>query len=239
VHSVFAQKDAGKIQLLVGVDHDPAAKAAEMHKAITDQCPENISLVWLDPGYSTSRRHGGVHSNFFGGSLRSALTLLADSALVMYLDDDDWLAPGHCGDIRAAIAGKKWAFAYCYYADGNTGEGLCVDEMESVGVGKGLYGPEYGGFVRPSGLAINKLELLSIVHLWSCAKWPTGDGEDRLIFAHLRHEPHGCTGKATVYWALDPHDSRHADRVAFMRSRGISYAGGAKRDSTRATSPSA
>jgi hypothetical protein len=33
---------------------------------------------------------------------------------------------------------------------------------------------------------------------------------DRLIFDRLRHEPHGCTGQATVYYALDPKDGLHA-----------------------------
>ncbi len=235
VQSVFTQKEAGKIQLLVGVDHDSENKAAELHKSIAAQCPDHVSLVWLDLGYSTSRRHGGVHSNFYGGSLRSALTMLADAEVVVALDDDDWFAPEHCADILTAIADKTWAFAHSIYADGDTGEGLCVDEMESVGVGKGVYATDFGGFVRPSGLAINKLKLPSVVHLWSCARWPTGDGDDRLIFDQLRHEPHACTGKATVYVSLDHRDPKHSDRLAFIRSRGISYSGGFKRDSTRAT----
>jgi len=233
--SVFAQTNVGKIQLLVGVDHDALGHAADLQKTITAECPAHVSVVWLDLGYSTSARHGGVHTNFYGGSLRSAQTMLADSAIVTYLDDDDWFAPQHCNDILAAIAGKKWAFAYSYYADGNTGEGLCVDEMESVGVGKGVYADQFGGFVRPSGLAINKLELISIVHLWSSSPYKTGDGDDRLIFEQLRREPHGCTGRATVYIALDHRDPRHADRLAFLRSRGVVYNGGFKSDSTRAT----
>ncbi len=204
-----------------------------MRATLVAECPGNVSLTWLNVGYSTSRRRGGPHSSFYGGSLRAALTLLADAEIVTYLDDDDWFAAEHCADILKAISGRKWAFAYSIYADNETGEGLCIDEIESVGVDKGIYATDFGGFVRPSGLALNKLELLPIVHLWSYAEWPSGDGEDRLIFDRLRGEPHACTGKATVYAAIDPQDTKHAERVAFMRSRGVEFRSAIKTDSAR------
>jgi len=135
--------------------------------------------------------------------------------------------------VMAAIQGKKWAFAYSIYADGNTGEGLCVDEIESVGVDKGVYREKFGGFVRPSGLAINKMELLHLVHLWSCSPFPSGDGEDRLIFDRLRGEEHACTGNATVYCALDPKDGMHETRLAFMAAKGVTPNLAAKAGSVR------
>ncbi|KQV36730.1 hypothetical protein [Massilia sp. Root335] len=235
LRSVFRQRLAAgvRIQVLLGVDGDPHGRLQALLAALLPECPAHVTLTLINPGYSTSRRHGGPHASFYGGALRSALTLLADSRVVVYLDDDDWLKEDHCAAILHAIDGKAWAFSYSIYADGNTGQELCVDGLESVGVGRGIYAERFGGFVRPSGLAIDKLRLLHLVHLWSCAAFPTGDGEDRLVFEQLRHEPHGCTGVATVCCALDPNDALHARRVEFMRSQGVDYAGAAKIESSR------
>jgi len=233
VRSVFRQQFRGYLQILIGVDCDPHHRLDTLRSTLVAECPSHITISLINLGYSTSRRHGGPHASFYGGSLRSALTLLADSEIVMYLDDDDWLAEDHCAAILRAIEGKKWAFSHSIYADGNSGRGLCVDEIESVGVDRGIYAKEFGGFVRPSGLAINKLQLLHIVHLWACSPFPSGDGEDRLVFAKLREEPHGFTGGASVYCALDPKDVLHAYRVAFMRSKGVEFTAGPKAESTR------
>ena len=233
VQSVYRQRIDGRIQVLIGVDCDPEGRLETLLAELMPACPPHVTLSLVDLGYSTSRRHGGVHASFYGGSLRSALTLLADSRVVVYLDDDDWFKEDHCAQVLAAIEGKKWAFSYTVYADGNTGRELCVDEIESVGVGRGIFAERFGGFVRPSGLAINKLQLLHIVHLWSCAAFAGGDGEDRLLFEQLRKEPHGCTGVASVCMAIDPKDAMHATRVAFMRSRGIEVEVAAKVGSSR------
>lgn len=233
VRSVYGQRIDGRIQILIGVDCDPHGRLDALLAQLAPECPPHVTLSLIDLGYSTSRRHGGVHASFYGGSLRSALTLLADSRVVVYLDDDDWFRDDHCALVLAAIEGKKWAFSYSVYADGNTGQELCVDEIESVGVGRGIYAERFGGFVRPSGLAIDKLQLLHLVHLWSCAAFATGDGEDRLVFEQLRHEPHGCTGVASVCVALDPNDALHARRVEFMRARGVAYDGADKVESSR------
>lgn len=237
VRSVFEQRLDRRIQLLIGVDRDPHRQLDSLLAALVPDCPPHVSLSLINLGYSTSQRHGGVHACYYGGSLRSALTLLADSQVVAYLDDDDWYKPDHCASLLRAIDGHKWAYAYSVYADGNSGQELCVDGLESVGVDQGLYATRFGGFVRPSALAIDKLQLLHIVHLWSCAAFAAGDGEDRLLFEQLRREPHGCTGSATVCCALDPSDALHAQRLQFMRERGVQYSGGAKIGSSRSPPP--
>jgi hypothetical protein len=232
VRSIYRQNYSGRMQVLVGVDFDPENRSGQLRKAL-DDAPDNVVLTWLDLHYSTSKRHGGVHDCHFGGSMRSALTLLANAEIVVYLDDDDWLHPDHIAQVLVAIRRKKWAFAYSIYADGNTAEGLCADEIESVGVGKGVYRQKFGGFVRPSGLAINKMKLLYLVHLWSCSPFPCGGGEDRLIFDYLRGEEHGCTGNTTVYCAIDPKDGMHETRLAYMARKGVSPHLAAKAGSVR------
>ena len=96
-----------------------------------------------------------------------------------------------------------------------------------------MYREKFGGFVRPSGLAINKMKLLSLVHLWSCSPLPSDDGEDRLIFDRLRGEEHACTGNATVYCALDSKDGMHETRLAYMAGKGVSPHVAAKAGSVR------
>lgn len=236
VRSVYRQRlidGTGRIQVLIGVDCDPHVRLDGLLATLAPERPPHVTVSVINLGYSTSRRHGGPHASFYGGSLRSALTLLADSRVVVYLDDDDWLKEDHCAHILQAIESKKWAFSYSIYADGNTGKELCVDELESVGVGRGLYAQSLGGFVRPSGLAIDKLQLLHLVHLWSCAAFAGGDGEDRLVFEQLRREPYGFTGAATVCCALDPNDALHERRMQFIRSRGVDYKPGPKEESMR------
>jgi hypothetical protein len=233
VRSVFRQSHKGNIQILIGVDRDPTNRAQEYQTLLSHECPDNVKITWLDVGYSTSKKYGGVHNCSFGGSLRSALTFLANSEYVMYLDDDDWLKEEHVELVLKAIQGKKWAFSYSIYADSDRSIGICVDEIESVGVNRGVYKDKFGGFVRPSGLLIDKMQLLHLVHLWSCAPFPNGDGEDRLIFENLRKESHGCTQQATVYASIDPRDGMHQLRLKFINSKGIAVSIDTKHESIR------
>ena len=234
VRSVLAQDFPGTIQILVGVDVDASGCARELRAALAAELPANMLLTWLDLGYSTSRRHGGVHSCHFGGALRTVLSFCAQSATVLYLDDDDWYAPHHVRAMVAAMQGRAWAFSLCWYADADNGTALAVDEVESVGPGRGIYNERFGGFVRPSALAIDKLALAHILHLWSHSPLPGGDGEDRLIFEQLRRAPPpGETGVASVFYAIDPKDAAHGMRLEFLRRKGVSFAATAKRESVR------
>ena len=222
VRCVFAQQNVGKIQLLIGVDCDPNNRYEAHRRTLEAECPDNVSLFWLHPGYSTSTRHGGLHSNHYGGSIVSALFFLADAEIVVYLDDDDWLDNSHCADILATFRDNDcdWAWARSYFANGDEGVGLCIDEFESCGVDAGHHADTFGGYVRPSGIALHKLNLSDILHLWSFSPFPTGDGCDRLIFDRLRKAPGACTGKATVYYTMDPRDMGHPYRVNYLRARG-------------------
>lgn len=233
VSSVFHQEFKGEIQVLIGVDVDASGGAATLKERILDSCPPGRSVTWIDPGYSTSQRHGGPHACAFGGSLRTALTFLAKHRHVLYLDDDDWLAENHCVEVAQAIGENPWAFAYSFYSDGDLSEPLCVDALESVGVDKGIYRESQGGFVRPSGLLLDKVALAPILHLWAEAAFRGGDGEDRLIFKHLKGLKHGCTGKASVFYSLDPKDSLHPLRLQYIQAQGKLFRSAAKKESVR------
>lgn len=231
--SVFTQDLDKPIQLLIGVDVDQTGESIEIRKILKKECPPHIDLIWWQPNYSTSKRNGGVHHCLFGGSLRSALSFLANSEIITYLDDDDWYAPNHLREILKSIERKPWAYSLCRYADGTTGQELAIDEIESVGVNAGIYRDRFGGFVRPSALALNKIQLGHVLHLWAEALGPGGDGEDRLIFEKIKQLDHGFTGIPTVYYALDPKDRQHAIRMSFLQSKGIQHTFKARCDSVR------
>ncbi len=214
VRSVFNQDFEGAVHLLVGADVEMFGDFNEIIGELMAECPANITLTGISLGYSTSARHGGVHSSWYGGSLRTALTFLSSSELVTYLDDDDWYEPQHLRLLHEAIKGHAWAFTLSNYADPNTDAILGVDTLESVGPGRGIFKERFGGFVRPSALLINKLKLSHILHLWSISPFPSGDGEDRLIFKELLRVPDfGETGIPTVNCAIDPADGMHQQRL--------------------------
>ena len=234
VRSVFAQDLPGRIQVLVGVDVDPDKAGAALYQELLAACPPRIALTWMALGYSTSTRHGGVHPCGYGGSLRTALSFCAASRHVAYLDDDDWWDPSHLRLLRAAVDGRSWAFSRSWYVNPDDGRVLCEDGLESVGPGAGLYRSRDGGFVRPSALMLDKVALADALHLWSQAKYPTGDGEDRLLFERLlREPPPGRTETCTVHYTIDPRDGLHDLRCDYMRRLGIEPPILVKADSTR------
>lgn len=233
VRSVYSQDFDGKIQILIGVDIDERKKIPQIRSILENECPKNIHLTIFNPGYSTSIRHGGIHGSFYGGSLRTILSFMANSQFITYLDDDDWFLASHIGSIMEAIGDNDWAYPYCWYADGNTSVPLFVDSIESLGPEKGIYAQRFGGFVRPSGMTINKIKLMHLLHLWSIPLSSTGDGEDRVIFDSLRKYKSICTEKATVCAAIDPHDSMHHLRMELARKKGFSVKISSKLDSSR------
>lgn len=216
VRSVFAQDLPGRIQILIGVDI--AEGDREILETLRAECPARMHLTVVDPGYSTSVRHGGLHANRFSGALRTILTYLANSRHVAYLDDDNWFAPDHLSSLHSA--GGDWAYAQRWFVVDD--EPLCVDDWESVGPGAGVYAEQYGGFVDPSSLMLDKLACLNVAPLWSLAPFADGSGEDRLVFEALRSQYRGvATGRATSYYRMQPRDSMHLERLRVMRQRGL------------------
>ena len=222
VRSIFSQNTNEPIQILIGVDKDSYQSIPTLKSILKEECPSHITLTWLELGYSTSIRHGGVHASFYGGSLRSALALLANAPLVTFLDDDDWLLPDHCSHFISAFRKYPtiyWAHSLCYYADGNTSKPLCIDEIESVGVNEGIYKERFGGFVRLSGLTIDIVKVLPFIHHLAQAMTTSGDGEDRLFFHSIKELTHIKINYATVCCALDPKDSAHQYRMRFIQNK--------------------
>jgi len=220
LRSVFIQDFAGRVQILVGVDQ-PQGDAA-LIEDLAPECPDRMQLTVLDPGYSTSVRHGGLYPNRFGGALRTVLTYLANSRRVAYLDDDNWWAPDHLSSLVAALEGVDWAYSERHFVEAATGEPICIDQWESVGPDAGLFQEKFGGFVDPSSLMIDKIACHDLAPLWSLAAFADGTGEDRLVFKTLKDQHRGRpTGRATSYYVIRPDDPMHPARLHMMRAAGI------------------
>jgi hypothetical protein len=201
--SVFAQDCRGRIQIVLGIDcrhGDPL-----LIDQIRAECPDHIALTVIDPGYSTSQRHGSLYPNHFGGALRTALSYLANSRLVAYLDDDNWWTPQHLSTMLAAIAGKSWAFSLRSLVDHRLDEVICRDEWESLGPGRGVYVAGFGGWVDTSCLMVDKLACHEALPAWCLSRYAHGVGEDREVFERLKGLPFGATEQYTVFYrtALD------------------------------------
>jgi hypothetical protein len=221
VESVFRQDLQGKVQILVGIDRHEGDFA--MLQALKMAAPPHMHLSLFDPGYSTSLRHGGQHSCGYGGSLRTALSYLANSRRIAYLDDDDWWAPDHLSAMVAALEGHAWCWTQRYYAAPDSDAALCIDEWESVGPDAGIYLESWGGHVAPSCLMLDARRCHLLLPAWSTGVTENGGGEDRLVFRLLRQldDQGGTTGRATSFATMLPGDTAHAFRLACLRGRGI------------------
>jgi hypothetical protein len=220
VRSVFAQDLAGRIQLLIGIDRPE--HPAEPLQALLREAPPHCRALLLDPGYSTSVRHGGLHPARDGGVLRIVLTYLANAPLVAYLDDDNWWAPDHLSSLAAAIAGRAWAWSLRWFVHPRSRRPICVDQWESVGPDRGVFSAKFGGWVDPNCLMLDKLRCDDVIRWWGIPL--RGDTKamsaDRLVFHWLKAGHAGAgTGRATAFYALDEADGNHPRRLAWMGQR--------------------
>lgn len=212
VRSVLQQDFPGRVQLLIGAD-TPFDTAA-LETLVAEHCPERVDVSLFYPGYSTSRRHGGLSPNAYGGALRTILSYMANSPWVAYLDDDDWWGGNHLALLVQAAAGKAWAFSRRWLVDEETGWTICPDEWDSVGPGQGINAERFGGFVSPSNLLISREAFHFFFPLWSLAAFDDGSGEDRLVFNELKQLPWADSETYSCYYSLrpeqqqDPHHRR-------------------------------
>ncbi|MBT3358770.1 MAG: methyltransferase domain-containing protein [Rhodospirillales bacterium] len=218
VRSIFAQDIEGRVQIMIGIDK--AQGSRELLDALIADCPDNMCISVVDPGYSTSAPNGGLYNVLAGGSLRTALCYLANSTHIAFLDDDNWWAPNHLWSLLAAIQGFDWAFSLRWYVDPDTHEPLCVDEWESVGPGKGIYAEKFGGFVDTNTLMINKMACHWVLPAWCQALTNVGRGEDRTMFDRLRrHHSAAWSGEATSYYVYRRADYPLIDKLLAERGK--------------------
>lgn len=211
IDSILAQDFDGTVQVLVGIDSSVGNPDVIAH-ACRDM-PAGFSVMVLDPGYSTSIRHGGLHPSRDGGSLRTVLTYLANSRRVAYLDDDNWWAPDHLSAMSAALEHADWAWARRWFVHPGSRQPICEDTWESVGP------TPSGGWADPNTIAIDKLRCEAILRWWSL---PLRNSRlamdaDRRIFEILSTEFFGApTNKASVFYVINESDDAFAERLGWI-----------------------
>lgn len=217
LRSVFAQNFQGRVHILVGID-TPLGDLSVLEAANAER-PSHCSVQVLWPGYSTSRRHGGLTPPGDGGALRCVLTYLANSPYVAYLDDDNWWDPNHLTQMRAAIDQAEWAYALRWFVHPVTRRTVCLDIWESVGPGQGLFREAFGGFVDPSCLMFNKVACPLVPPQWNFPLRDDPMSADRSVFEVLSRKHRArSTGHPTVFYTLQPGDGLHAARLRLMGS---------------------
>ena len=217
IQSVFDQKQAGRIQMLIGIDK-PQDTKVDFNDYVEGR-PSNVSVSFFYPGYSTSVRHGGLHPACDGGVLRCILSYMANSPYIAYLDDDNWWGDSHLADLKTSIKDNPWAFSLRWYVHPESLKPICIDQWESVGPDKGVYQKRFGGFVDPNCLMVNKFKTDTILRLWNIPRPlnKKGMAADRGVFAGLCKINKGVgTQKASSYYVLDPNDENHKGRLNLM-----------------------
>jgi hypothetical protein len=229
IASVFAQNFRGRIQLVIGIDE--LLGDLNLIEQACRQVPRHCAVQVLYPGYSTSRRRGGLHPAWDGGVLRTTLSYLANSRYVAYLDDDNWFAPHHLASLYDAIQGHDWAYALRWFVHPVSRQPICEDHWESIGPAAHGTSVDPRGWVDPNCLAIDKLACEAVLRWWSIPLRNTvrAMDADRNVFDILSAEFRGRgTNDASVFYSLDETDEfRHPFRLQMIGADRYASAGAA------------
>jgi len=216
LRSVFAQNLDGKVQIMIGIDF--AAGTRDGIEAVRRECPSNMEIQIVEPGYSTSRKRGGFYNVWSGGAIRTILSYAANSRYLAYLDDDNWWDPSHLSDLLNAVDGVDWAYTYRWYVEPGSMEVMCVDDWESVGPDRGMYAKKFGGFVDTNCLLIDKQKCHWVLPGWCLPKDRKGSAPERIVFDHLHPKhPSRCTERATAYYVVRDEDVKRIRRLMARR----------------------
>lgn len=218
IRSVYAQRDAGRVRLMLGV-HRMLEQPDGLGRLLNDR-PPHVSVAVLRLPWSTSVRYGGVHTPADGGALRAMLSYMANARRLAYLDDDNSWTEDHLHLLRQAMDGKAWAWSRRMLVDSDTDEELGVDEWDSVGPNRGVI--HQGGIVDTAGrpLPTGHVDVNCLMvdparvahHLGHWAQ--TLDGRlagtaDRRFFLAIAGLDHEEVSTPTVRYGIRPDNTLH------------------------------
>ena len=98
---------------------------------------------------------------------------------------------------------------------------LCIDRIESVGPGAGVYADMFGGWVDPNCMMIDKVRCEPVLRYRSFPH-PSRFGEvpaDRGVFEQLRDRAAGSTGNASSFYTMQASDRNHESRMRWIRTQ--------------------
>jgi glycosyltransferase involved in cell wall biosynthesis len=196
IRSVLAQ-DYENVEHLVVAD-GPKYKYPAL-QAIREADP-NDTVKLLTLPYNTGE--GG----WYGGRLMAGMSFMVNHDYVMFLDQDNMIAPNHVSSLVRVIetGGYDWAYSLRKIYS-KEGEFLCEDDCESLGWWP-IGGNEKLGYLIDTSAYFFKNEFARATgHFWN---W--GWGGDRrylqLVTQSLGHENFACSGLSTLHYRLGGND---------------------------------
>jgi hypothetical protein len=169
-----------------GEQHRPAVEAALAGAAIA---PERLTLCVLP-------RNVGA-GGFYGHRIYAAFAHLVDEDHVLFLDQDNALAPSHVASCVELLAARRlqWCYSLRNVCDA-AGAFVCRDDCESLGKWPAFTNAH---LIDTSSYCLRREVLLQAAHVWH-GKW----GQDR-VFAQVMMQnfpQFDCTGRYTVDYRL-------------------------------------
>jgi hypothetical protein len=192
VRSVLNQDYPNVEHLIVvdGVEHEKAVR--EMLWRLDADAPVTVLVLPWNTG----------QDKWYGGRVMAAASYLVNQDYVMFLDQDNMIAPDHVTSLVRVIetGGYDWAYSLrkIYSKDG---EFICEDDCESLGWWP-IGGEEQLGYLIDTSAYFFKNEFArSTGHFWN---W--GWGGDRryleLVTQSLGHDNFACSGLSTLHYRL-------------------------------------
>lgn len=168
----------------------------EAHRAGVDEALAGLERTPARLAVCVLPRNAGA-GGYYGHRIYAAFPHLVDEDHVLFLDQDNWLAPEHvaqCVDLLAARR-LQWCYSLRTICD-PAGEPVCRDDCESLGKWPAFTGDH---LIDTSAYCIRRDVLLQAAHAWH-GPW----GQDR-VFAQvmMRNFPaFDCTGCHTLNYRL-------------------------------------
>lgn len=192
VRSVI-QQDYPNVEHLIVVD------GAEHEKAVRDllwrldiDSPVTVLVLPWNTG----------QDKWYGGRVMAAASYIVNQDYVMFLDQDNMIAPNHISSLVRVIetGGYDWAYSLRKIFS-KEGKFLCEDDCESLGWWPIGGHEKLGHLIDTSAYFFTNKFARSTGHFWN---W--GWGGDRrfleLVTQSLGHENFACSGLSTLYYRL-------------------------------------
>lgn len=138
--------------------------------------------------------------NFYGHRIYAAVGFLVNSDYILYLDQDNWMAPNHVESMISHIESNNldWCHSLRKIHD-KAGNFIADDNCESLGRYSAWVG-ENVHLVDTSCYCIKREVIVKISNAWY-AQW----GGDRVFLANINHhfQNWSCTGLHTLNYRVD------------------------------------
>lgn len=159
------------------------------------RCGDSPKFIFLPKSVGKDRYNG--HRMYGAG------TFLMDGEYIIFLDDDNSLAPTHVADCLEVVKESTWAFSFRNIVDREQNF-LCQDNCESLGMWPSVIHPQ-DFFIDVNCYFLPRHIALALAPVWYCKFREPGQPEiDRKMMAFLRAHftSYNSTYKYTVNYTV-------------------------------------